>query len=770
MQQNKILGLLLFSLLISSAFLAVQPAYAIQATGGTITYSGIYKIHTFTTSGTFTVTSGSGDVDYLVVAGGGGATTTYGSGGGGGAGGFRAGTLAVTPQAYTITVGAGGASGAGVGGDGGNSVFSTITSTGGGGGGAPSGGAGRAGGSGGGTGDGGGAGGAGTGGQGNNGGAGGAGGGGGGGASAVGSTGATGNGGAGTASSISGASVTYAGGGGGAIAGGSTGGAGGGGNGGGAGIASTSGTANSGGGAGAAGSIAGGNTGGSGIVIIRYINVLPPDAVTDLTSTSTTSNSVALDWTAPSAGGGGQYITGYQINKTSPWGLPLVLVNDTGNTNTDYTATGLTFGTQYSFRVSAWTNNTGGHPFNNATGNILNVTTTSTTYSGVAPTNLVASSDSATQIDLQWTASTMQNKNGYRIQREDPIGSGWDTIVSNTTNTNIYYNNTGLTSNLIYNYRVLAMNGSGISSPSNEYDMTTFHKPNAVNDLTGSATSLSVIVLTWTVPISYAPEITGYQVNYTTPEGNPQTIFSSTPTTPTATITGLGVGLPYSFRVSPITVHGMNATGNIFNATTTTTYVLGDLPSPDITNLDDFSIFYNRTQYNATRIYLDVTYPNSYDLDCNFLFKFSRANQTYSSLAGTPITGPGSDTDNERYRFTIDGANDEIINVRCWDDATDDEAKYIITITDFELLNQIDNLHNGTYGTMGQIGGLDIVVLIVVIIGMIGFNRVTPIAGVIFTIITVGALSVLGIIQTYQIIFPFLALVVLWAYTRTRQE
>ena len=64
----------------------------VAATGGTITTSGDFKIHTFTSSGTFTVTdaggaTGSNTVDYLVIAGGGG---SGGSGtGGAGAGGYR---------------------------------------------------------------------------------------------------------------------------------------------------------------------------------------------------------------------------------------------------------------------------------------------------------------------------------------------------------------------------------------------------------------------------------------------------------------------------------------------------------------------------------------------------------------------------------------------------------------------------------------------------------------------------------------------------------
>ena len=149
----------------------------ITATGGTITTSGNYKIHTFTGPGTFTVCSvgsapGCNVVDYMVVAGGasgqsknsknGTMPQRYGMGGGG-AGGWRASSgtatgcytagpgpltspvsaLPVTATGYPVTVGAGGTAPAvptscATGAVGSNSVFtgsSTITSAGGGGGG-----------------------------------------------------------------------------------------------------------------------------------------------------------------------------------------------------------------------------------------------------------------------------------------------------------------------------------------------------------------------------------------------------------------------------------------------------------------------------------------------------------------------------------------------------------------------------------------------------------------------------------------------------------
>ena len=265
----------------------------INATGGTVTTSGDFKIHTFTGDGNFVVASvgncavepaaNKNKVDYVVVAGGGGGAGNDGNDngqGGGGAGGFRespgastgsysvsprgaspAAAITVTATTFPVTVGGGGAGGTAAhdnGTKGSNSVFSTITSTGGGFGshqedsGPPGGGGGAT--------------------------------------SAGGSVsppgvpgGAGGN---GATTSITGSAVTYAGGGGGAAAYGGTckQGAGGPGGGGAAGADNTAagvaGTANTGGGGGAAGARTApsqpaspgtvGGAGGSGVVIIRY--------------------------------------------------------------------------------------------------------------------------------------------------------------------------------------------------------------------------------------------------------------------------------------------------------------------------------------------------------------------------------------------------------------------------------------------------------------------------------------------------------------------
>lgn len=280
-------------LIISKVKEAALPSAYIVATGGTITTDGNFRVHTFTSSGTFQITAGTGTVESLVIAGGGGGGGgNYGGGGGGG------GYIHTTPGSiygvgsYTVTVGAGGTGGNAAGTvlatNGGTSAFDAISTVGGGAGGygdnisgnyngsnggSGGGGAGRSGDTTGGTG---------TAGQGFAGGIGGVPstglGGGGGGATAVGANyssgggGVAGAGGAGGTSAINGSSVCRGGGGGGGSNGATSGTAtcgGGAGNSGGNGTSATANTGGGGGGAGGPTTYSGGN-GGSGVVILRY--------------------------------------------------------------------------------------------------------------------------------------------------------------------------------------------------------------------------------------------------------------------------------------------------------------------------------------------------------------------------------------------------------------------------------------------------------------------------------------------------------------------
>lgn len=487
---------------------------------------------------------------------------------------------------------------------------------------------------------------------------------------------------------------------------------------------------------------------------------LPPDAVDDLTVANLANTSLDLLWTQPNLNSG--TLENYLINFTTPHGVPVTFLAN--STNLYYNVTGINFGTDYSYRVSALTE--WGY---NATGNILNITTPTTVYS-LPPTDLqVFAHGNTTQLDLEWTASTIDNIVGYKIERETPKGSGWSTIVANTTNTNVFYNNTGLTTNVIYNYRVTAINGSGLSTVSNEYDMTTFKLPNAVTDLVATATSLSSVELSWTTPLHFAPEIIGYMVNYTTPHGIPNTILTnnSFSDSPMHTVTNLGIGSDVSFRVAPVTVHGLNATGNIVNSTTFSDFTIGELNIIDEVNTDIIDVLFTRTDLSASSTQLDVRYPNTVtDFRCTFSYKFAQTNQTYSSLSSSVF-----DTNYDTSSFVFTNSTNDIIDAYCWDNSnTIVNGTYRLTQQTFPFVTMINQFQDGQFKTAGQFGVLDLITVIVILISMIGFNRSNPAAGIIIAVMVLGATAFFGIIEFPTIIAGVIALIVMLAVVTTRKS
>jgi len=131
-----------------------------------------------------------------------------------------------------------------------------------------------------------------------------------------------------------------------------------------------------------------------------------PDRVTDLTDTYIQDTILGLDWSTPSANG--YSILGYMINYTTPWNPnpSTAIVNDTGNTATLYDVSGLTEGTDYSFRVGPITTFT-----KQMIGNHINVTTDTFTAANFTIGFINFNSTNSARPDIIFTRTDLNSTN-----------------------------------------------------------------------------------------------------------------------------------------------------------------------------------------------------------------------------------------------------------------------------------------------------------------------------------------------------------------------
>ncbi|MFA5104311.1 MAG: putative Ig domain-containing protein, partial [Candidatus Margulisiibacteriota bacterium] len=103
----------------------------------------------------------------------------------------------------------------------------------------------------------------------------------------------------------------------------------------------------------------------------------------------------------------------------------------------------------------------------------------------LAPSGLTATAASTSEILLAWTDNA-NNEDGYKIERS-PNGSTWTQITTVATNT-ATYNNTGLTGNTTYYYRVRAYNTAGDSAYSNTANTKTQNRPPVLSSIGNKTT------------------------------------------------------------------------------------------------------------------------------------------------------------------------------------------------------------------------------------------------------------------------------------------
>jgi predicted phage tail protein len=124
----------------------------------------------------------------------------------------------------------------------------------------------------------------------------------------------------------------------------------------------------------------------------------------------------------------------------------------------DYTVTGsdnLTWNTTYYWRANA-TN------IYHSTSRWSASRTFKTAWGHPRPTNLIATENSSTRIDLAWSDNST-GEAGFKIERKK-LGGAWAQVATVGTDNHTYSNSTGLTANTQYFYRVRAYLGTTLNS------------------------------------------------------------------------------------------------------------------------------------------------------------------------------------------------------------------------------------------------------------------------------------------------------------------
>jgi cellulose 1,4-beta-cellobiosidase len=186
--------------------------------------------------------------------------------------------------------------------------------------------------------------------------------------------------------------------------------------------------------------------------------VNPPAAPTGLTATGGNAQ-VALSWAAASGA------TSYSAKRATVSGGPYdTLISGLATTN--YLDNSASNGTRYYYVVSA--SNSAGESANSSEASAEPAAPPS---APAAPTNLVATAASRSQINLRWTDNA-SNETGYLIERSTSSANGFTQIAILGADATTYAS-TGLKSNRVYYYRVRATNAVGHSPYSNSASAKT---------------------------------------------------------------------------------------------------------------------------------------------------------------------------------------------------------------------------------------------------------------------------------------------------------
>ncbi|GAI05759.1 unnamed protein product, partial [marine sediment metagenome] len=181
-----------------------------------------------------------------------------------------------------------------------------------------------------------------------------------------------------------------------------------------------------------------------------------------------------------------------------------------------------------------------------------------------APTGLIATPMSDSEIDLSWTDNS-DNEDGFKIERS-PNDIDYTQIYTATANA-IAWSDTGLDPETEYFYRVCAYNANGNSLPWSTDSATTFPPPapDAPSNLTAIGVSTSQIDLAWT---DNSGNETGFKIERSPDDITYAEIGTVLADVTTYESTGLNPETEYFYRVCAFNAGGDSEYSNTESGTT----------------------------------------------------------------------------------------------------------------------------------------------------------------------------------------------------------
>ncbi len=283
-----------------------------------------------------------------------------------------------------------------------------------------------------------------------------------------------------------------------------------------------------------------------------------PDAPTGITATATSDTAVHLTW--PLVSGALNYLVQRSDNGGSTWSDPSGIL---ASNVTSYSDTGLTELTAYQYQVIA----------SNAVGPSVPSAVASVVTKPTAPSDLQTTSVGSTEVDLAWTDHS-NGLAGFDVQRSDISGSSWATIGTTLASVTSYAD-TSASAATRYLYRVIADNGSVVSSPTAPFAVLT--TPAAPANVVATPVGTAQVQLAWNASTGAST----YTILRSENAGNFHSIATGLASTTYNDNTVSG-GITYAYEILAVNATGAGPAG-VSNFATTIPIAQGDFSAVPFT-------------------------------------------------------------------------------------------------------------------------------------------------------------------------------------------